>query len=213
MRSNVRIGDQYGRWTVIGHAEQMADGRKRFLCRCQCGNVRAVRSDMLCGGESLSCGCLRLDKISTHKKTSTRLYNIWHKMKERCYNPNHAHYINYGGRGIAVCDEWKNNFQAFYDWATQNGYQEHLTLDRIDNSKGYSPSNCRWASAVEQQNNTRRNRLLTMNGEVKSVAAWSRERHIPYSTIYSRLTSGWSIEDALTKPNHRLSGGLQNEYT
>ena len=200
MKTKLKIGDKCGRWTIVGESPASLDGRKRFVCCCECGTVKDVRSDMLATGESLSCGCLRTDKTSTHRKTNTRLYNIWRKMKERCYNKNHVHFNNYGGRGIFICDEWKNNFHAFYDWAIAHGYSDTLTIDRIDVNREYSPENCRWATILEQQNNTSWNHNITANGVTMSLSKWSRELGIPVTTIYSRIKAGWPDEEALTQP-------------
>lgn len=188
-------GEKYYHWTVIGNAPKR-NGREMVLCRCDCGSIREVRYDGIKCGSTKSCGCSR----GTHRMTNSRLYNIWHKMKERCYNENHVHYNNYGGRGITVCEEWKTNFQSFYEWAIKNGYSENLTLDRINTDKNYCPENCRWATALEQQNNTRNNRIISANGRSQSVARWVEEVKVPYSTIYSRLCNGWSEQDAVMCP-------------
>lgn len=135
-----------------------------------------------------------------HGKRNTRLYRIWLQMKNRCYNENTERYSDYGGRGISVCDEWKNNFQTFYDWSMSNGYDEHLTIDRIDNDGNYSPENCRWSTVQEQVRNTRSNVLLTLNGETHCVAEWSEITGIKETTIRSRIRYGWNTERILTNP-------------
>lgn len=191
--------EKHYHWTVIGNAPDR-NGRKMVLCRCDCGTIKEVRYDGIKCGSTKSCGCLRKRKITTHGMTNTRLYNIWHKMKERCYNRNHVHYHNYGGRGIAVCDQWKNNFQNFYNWAMHNGYSDNLTIDRKDDDGNYTPENCRWATPMEQQNNLRNNRIICAMGKSQSIARWSAEMSIPYSTIYSRLCGGWNEEDAIITP-------------
>ena len=134
-----------------------------------------------------------------HGGRYTRLYRIWIKMRDRCDNPKHVHYSNYGGRGIKICEKWYN-FSVFQDWAKANGYADNLTLDRIDNDKGYSPDNCRWTDRVTQQNNTRNNRLLTYKGETRTVAQWARKINLNPSTLASRLYNGWSVEKALEAP-------------
>lgn len=121
-------------------------------------------------------------------------------MLNRCYNANHKYYNRYGGRGITVCDEWKNNFQAFYDWAISNGYRDDLTLDRKDNDNGYSPENCRWTTKKEQSNNRENNIVITYNGKTQTLSQWAEEIRIPYHKLLVRIKRGWSVERAFTKP-------------
>lgn len=132
--------------------------------------------------------------------TSSRLYSIWRHMKERCYNENHVAFNSYGGRGISVCEQWKTDFTSFKEWALENGYSSDLTIDRVNNNGNYSPQNCRWATRIQQQNNTRANHLLTFNGETHSFAEWSRITGINRITIRSRIRMGWTEEEALTRP-------------
>lgn len=117
-------------------------------------------------------------------------------MKQRCSNPNEKVYSNYGGRGISVCDEWRKDFVSFYNWAMQNGYEENLEIDRIDNDKNYSPNNCRWITHQEQQYNKRTNRLIEYNGETKPLKKWTEELNLDYHRVNVRLLKGWSVEDA-----------------
>ena len=132
---------------------------------------------------------------------NTRLYDIWVNMKQRCFNQNDQAYQNYGGRGIAVCDEWKDDFQAFYDWSVSNGYQDGLSIDRINNDGNYSPENCRWTDRNVQNRNRRNNHKITYNGVTKTVVEWAEEKNIPYELLLNRLNKlGWSVERALTTP-------------
>ena len=135
-----------------------------------------------------------------HGHTKTHLYQTWGNAKSRCYDVKSAPYKDYGGRGITVCDEWLNNFQAFYDWAMSSGYKEGLTLDRIDNNKGYSPDNCRWATIKEQSNNRRSNTYLAFRGERKTVSQWADDIGVSRETLYKRLSNGWDVAKTLTTP-------------
>jgi hypothetical protein len=121
-------------------------------------------------------------------------------MKARCYNPNNKGYKNYGERGITVCDEWLNDPSVFFKWAKDNGFQENLTLDRIDVNGNYNPTNCRWISKFKQQGNKRNNHFITFNGETKHLKEWGRVLGINAHTIGGRLRNGWSEERALTQP-------------
>lgn len=124
-------------------------------------------------------------------------------MLERCENKNNRSYYLYGGKGIDVCEEW-HDFMLFYEWAMNNGYDDSLTIDRIDNSKDYCPGNCRWTDRKAQNNNTSRNHLMTLNGETKTMAQWAEETGISYTAIKSRVNKhGWSDEKALTTPVQR----------
>ena len=138
-----------------------------------------------------------------HGLTKTHLYQTWSNAKSRCQDVNSHAYKHYGGRGITVCDEWRDNFQAFYDWAMSSGYKEGLTLDRIDNNKGYSPKNCRWITVKEQSNNRRSNRFLLFRGERKTVSQWADDIGITKETLYKRLAHGWSIEKTLSTPTRK----------
>jgi hypothetical protein len=134
-------------------------------------------------------------------------------MKRRCFNPNNKRYERYGGRGITVCDEWIYDFQAFYDWATQNGYDESLTLDRIDVNGNYTPNNCRWITAREQQSNTSRNHYITIDGITKTISEWAREYNISPDVIKDRIKKlHWSEKEAVTTPKLRVGGKRWLKY-
>ena len=172
MRTRLDLtGQTFGYWTVIKRTDNK--GRHTmWLCKCKCGTIRPVCTDNLRGGKSVSCGCIMKEKPCTRKHGlhDTRLYATWQNMKERCRNPKNNNYHNYGGRGITVCEEWKNSFQSFYDWAMSNGYSDNLTLDRIDVNGNYCPNNCRWSTKKFQANNTRRNIYITYNKKTQTLA-------------------------------------------
>ena len=167
-------GQRFGRLVVIERAGSDKDKRATWKCQCDCGEVRVVYSCNLLHGIMKSCGCYKNEQIALrntiHGKRKSRLYEVWKNMKRRCSSPSVHNYHRYGGRGITVCAEWQNNFQAFYDWAMANGYDENAprgqcTIDRIDNDKGYSPDNCRWVDMKTQNNNQSKNRKVLSKDE------------------------------------------------
>lgn len=133
-----------------------------------------------------------------HGMRNTRLYNIWRSMRQRCSNPKRANYHNYGGKGVKVCSEWDSDFIHFYTWAMENGYSESLSIDRIDSDGDYEPSNCRWASYKEQNNNRYSNKFIEFAGQRHTIAEWGDITGIKAATIWARLNKGWSIERALS---------------
>ena len=172
-----------------------------WKCRCECGNVIIARAENLHSGNTQSCGCYKSDlhreRMYKHGMSGSRLAHIFSAMKDRCYNKNNYEYDIYGGRGIAICDEWLSDSKSFYEWAINNGYSEELSIDRIDNNKGYSPNNCRWADWYTQANNVRSNIRLTCRGETHTLSEWSRIANIDYHRLYNRYVNGWSAEEAI----------------
>lgn len=194
-------GQKFGRLTVLSRTEHETRKGVFWLCRCDCGKETVVASGKLKSGTTRSCGCSRKGKTSAfrHGMSRTRLYSIWGKMKERCSNPKDPGYKNYGGRGIKVCGEWQD-FLGFYDWSIKNGYSDDLSIDRINVNGNYEPSNCRWADRITQANNKRSSRFIECNGIKKTISEWSRETGLSSNCIADRLKSGWSTEDAISKP-------------
>lgn len=190
-------GQRFGRLTVLYQLHN-TKGRTKWLCICECGNLVEVITNSLRQGLTKSCGCLNREIVTKHGKSNTKMYNAWRHITQRCYNENCKAYKHYGARGITMCDEWKDSFQAFYDWSMANGYADNLTIDRIDNNKGYEPSNCRWITMKQQERNKRNNRQFTYNGETHCITEWCEMLGINYGTFKSRFYKyGWPIEKAL----------------
>ncbi len=196
-------GQRFGRLTVIcrngyGHHKQNA----KWLCQCDCGNVKVVDSACLRNGGSKSCGCLvkqlTRERFQKHPQKNERLYRIWKGIRTRCNNPRSKNYEDYGGRGIRVCQLW-DDYGAFESWALQNNYEDHLTIDRRDNNGDYSPENCRWVDRRTQGNNTRRNVYVEHDGISKTIAQWARQYDIPYETFRYRIESGIPFEKAIIR--------------
>lgn len=206
------VGDRFGSWEVL---ELLLDTKRSYwrsfaLCRCVCGTTKPVSVHNLAHGRSTQClPCSSRRTFTKHgasdcggKRSADRLYRIWKAMRWRC-NPKNAHdKPAYFDRGIRVCATWDHDYSAFRDWATANGYAEDLTIDRIDNGRGYGPHNCRWVGYAEQAQNTRRNHPLTAFGETKLLAEWLKDPRcvVSYTTLRGRVSRGWPDEAAITLP-------------
>lgn len=197
----LKSGQKFGKLTVLELAEKRLyinpQGKKLFKkyykCKCECGNEITVYQGQLTSGHTKSCGCITLK----HGCWKSRLYNIWRGMLKRCYLATNKDYNRYGGRGITICEEWKNDFKTFYAWAMANGYKDDLSIDRINVNGNYQPDNCRWLTNKQQANNKRNNKLITYNGETHNITEWANILCIPRYLIYYRLKANWSIEKAL----------------
>ena len=201
----------FGRLTVIKRAKDQISpaGKHRVMwtCRCECGRTKDVNADNLKSGKTLSCGCLQKQRakecIMKHGDTDSRLYAIWCAIKRRCYRDYDPHYARYGGRGIKMCEEWRESYAAFMEWALANGYRYdakrgECTLDRIDNDGDYTPENCRWVSHKIQSNNKSTNHLITLNGETHTIAEWAEIFGMRYCKLYQRLYKyGYDIGKAV----------------
>lgn len=198
--SRFKPGEVFGRLTALTRTTS-----SKALYKCQCGQVVDLWLGHVYSGKTQSCGCLHHEIVSAQAKTrstkhgmyGTRAHNTWNSMLNRCLNPNSDAYPEYGGRGITVCDEWRE-FANFHD--DIGDPPATLTLDRRDNNLGYSKDNCRWATKVEQNNNTRGNVLLMFEGKSLNVTQWAAVIGLPRQLIYDRLRLGWSAERALTEP-------------
>lgn len=194
--NNDIIGCKFGKLKVLGKSNKRTKSREiKYKCVCDCGNVTYVTAGNLRHGNVKSCGCAKRKRV--HGKTHTRLYNIYRGMKARCYNKNYQAYKNYGGRCIRICDEWLNDFMNFYNWAYENGYDDNLTIDRIDVNGNYEPNNCKWATRKQQNLNTRQNVYLTYNGKTQTMKEWAEELNIHYKVIQRRHKKGWSDKECL----------------
>lgn len=192
---------RFGRLVVNDIAGRDNRGEVLWRCKCDCGNtIIALSSNLRRNNHTMSCGCYKKEILKTVNKThgmsKSSIYSIWCAMKRRCYQEKSKDYTDYGARGITVCDEWKNNFENFYEWAIRNGYEKGLSIDRINVNGNYEPSNCRWATLKEQANNKRNNHLIEYNGEAHTMKEWSEILGINYYTLHSRLRNNWTIERA-----------------
>lgn len=199
---------KFGYWTVLRKEENGKNGAY-WRCRCICGKENVIKGTALMSGQTLSCGCYNREKShenAIHGMSRTRMYRIYQGMKERCYNPKNCKYHLYGGKGIRICDEWlgEKGFINFSRWAYENGYNETLTIDRYPNKDGnYEPSNCRWATALEQANNINTNLLITWHNETHTISEWSRMMGINKSTLHYRFVNGWGEERLFSPPQNK----------
>jgi len=196
-------GKRFGRLYATNRIPGLKNKRVMYHCVCDCGKEIEVRSESLRNGHTQSCGCRHKDIVAQnstkHGKAHTRLYRIWGSMIQRCHNSNDDNYKNYGGRGITVCDVWRNNFESFYQWAINNGYNGNLEIDREDNNRGYSPNNCRFVTRIENQRNRRCTKLVKYKNDIKPLAQLCEEMHKDYNLVLNRINNyGWSAERALS---------------
>lgn len=213
MNELFKQGEKYNYLTLTGIFEfrHGKHGIRYVQCVCECGNISFKRYNDVKNGNAKSCGCkkkeLNREASTKHGLTSKKgkhpIYISWEEMKRRCYNKKSDQYKDYGGRGITVCDEWREHPEVFYKWALDNGWEEGLTIDRIENDGNYEPSNCRWSDRPTQLRNTRRNINLTIFGETKCLQDWvSDERCIVgQRTLRARIkVSNWNPEEAISTP-------------
>jgi hypothetical protein len=202
MKYYEKIGDRFGRLTLLEPTDYYTKSGAKYrgyLCQCDCGAKKVLSRKYLVSGDVKSCGCLNLeinkDKVEMYREliklgdveTVRALNNTYKGMKTRCYNSNNPNYKHYGARGIRICDEWLEDKLMFVAWALENGFDYEKSIDRINVNGNYEPSNCRWATSVEQNNNTRRNRYINYNGTKYTIAQLSRLIGID-SKILSKLS-------------------------
>lgn len=195
-------GQRFGRLYVISKAEPTIIGNRYercvWLCKCDCGNTKIVRTDHLLGEKIVSCGCYNKEIRTKHGLSNSKLYKVWSGMRQRCENHKTPCFKNYGGRGIKVCEEWSESFEIFYEWAMNNGYKEGLTLDRVDVNGNYEPNNCKWATRKEQSRNTRKTIYATVNNITKDLNTWADELGVSRETLYRRVHKlHWTPEEAV----------------
>jgi hypothetical protein len=219
MKPHNLIGQKFGNLTVISR-DTNKKGRAYWICKCDCGTVKkkSVNSYDLITNKVRSCGCAykesNINNRKVHGLTNHRLFGIWQCMIRRCYYPKMIQFENYGGRGITVCKEWRKSFQIFYDWSLANGYKDDLTIDRIDVNGDYEPSNCRWATKKEQNNNRRTNRIVMYQNCTYTVSQLATKLKIPYATLLWRINNNWCEQDLDIEPklNNRWRKNNVNKF-
>lgn len=216
MKPTEMIGNVFGLATPLARVPNEKSRHPKFLCRCDCGSEFLALGYNLRSGHTRSCGCYRAQQAreshTTHGATRgvtkgtkpMSEHRIWCQMKSRCHQPKNRSYHRYGARGIYVCDEWRGSFETFLADMGPRPSPKH-TLDRRENDGPYAKWNCRWATATEQANNTRRNRVLVVQGKAASVSGWARESGVPAGTVRSRLDAGWEAEQAVFTPAKRTT--------
>lgn len=198
------IGERYNMLTIIDVVRP--DGYKQavFKCQCDCGNAVYAFPYQVYTGKTKSCGCYKQALLvatrRTHGGSKSPLYLEWRSMVSRCHNPESYNFKDYGGRGITVCDAWRNSPQAFYDWVDSTGGRPNrATLDRINNNGPYSPENCVWATMHQQSRNKRSNIFVTYQGRTKCLADWAEELGLSHETLRYRYHRGMTPEQILHK--------------
>lgn len=203
MKIKDRTAIKYGRLQPLRIDSNSEKGKIKWICKCDCGNEISVLGTSL-GNDTNSCGCLKKEltakRLTTHGLSNTRTYNAWWAMKLRCYYPSSRHYYRYGGKGITICDSWNEKFENFLKDMGKCPSNKH-SIDRIDSTGNYEPSNCYWATPVQQSQNISTNLNITWNGETKCVSQWERDLGLPLHFLQQRITRrGWTIEKAFTTP-------------
>lgn len=201
----IAVGTVFGRLSVTADVGIVC-GRRKSVCQCICGKQRVFSNRHLWSGATQSCGCLQPDRRTRHGNTKYGImsseYSTWKAMIQRCEDPRSAAFMDYGQRGITVCDRWRRSFSLFLQ---DVGHRPapHMQLGRIDNDRGYEPSNVRWETPKENSRNRRSTRWITVHGTTLSLAEWSERSGVPASLIRQRIASGWSPDEAVNRPVRR----------
>ena len=180
-----------------------------WRCKCDCGNEINVVRGSLTSGNTRSCGCLREDTCTKHHGTGTRLYQTYRNMINRCYREDTDSYYLYGARGIGVCDEWRNDFNKFREWALSHGYEEDLTIDRLDNDKDYCPENCKWSTFAEQANHTSHCHYVYDGNEKLSISQFARKYGVKPTTFRQRIVT-WGEDVAIERTRKEWTQNTKN---
>lgn len=203
-------GERYGNLVAVCRTQNKTKGGGyKWLFRCDCGNEKEIPSNSVRSGLVKSCGCMVRKHGDTDGHKKSRLYVIWVNMHQRCKNKNNPEFKYWGGKGITVCEEWQE-YAAFKKWAIENGYKNDLSIDRIDGNKGYTPDNCRWATALQQNRNQSSNHFITLDGKTKTLSEWIEISPITVSTYHKRKRKGMTDRDALFTPNRSNNHILKN---
>ncbi len=208
-------GLRFDRWTVVSFYELSKPKYRQWNCVCDCGTTKIVGGSNLRGGVSRSCGCLKNElfksRSTTHGKSKTSEYQSWASMIQRCTNSNHPDFGDYGGRGILVCDRWRDSFENFYaDMGDKPKPAQKYSIERIDHERGYYQDNCEWISKSLQPSNTRRSNLITWNGETLCVSKWAEKTGIDYHTLQSRIHKLKMVPPELFKPTKKFGNGADH---
>lgn len=217
----LQAGDKFNYFTYNGNYKWVKEKKEKYIeCICICGKIKFYTVREIVKGRTRSCGCKRgefmrkalikhgLSGSLFNNGRKHPLYSTWDGIKGRCYNKNHTYFKNYGNKGIVMCDEWRDDFKIFYEWAINNGWEKGLTLDRYPNKKGnYEPTNCRWANHKQKNNNKIDNIIITAFGESKTIPDWLADEKclVGYDCLYYRIKKGWPPEKAITKHGQRKS--------
>ncbi len=212
------LGAKYGRLTIIEELgiknivlkRGVSHKRAKYVkAKCECGETIEAKLAQLTSLKTQSCGCLIKDSHKKHGLRYSPLYSVWSGMVQRCHNAKSESYKNYGGRGIFVCNEWREDFALFHEWANANGYKNSLQIDRIDNNNGYEAKNCRFVTPKENSNNRRNNRIICFNGESKTITQWAELHEMNVSVVKERFYQlNWDFRKALTTPVRDENGHM-----